>query len=183
VLRRRQAQRSVLAGYAGQSEYRNQGERVVTGQHLMQAVSDIFLGRQLAPLPGRGSPGYYYLRQLRDWKYSADIEGMNAAAMTGYGRLCGWTLAAPTPAPGTGSRSPPTSADQTPSTRPWPTSARPTLTRTSATTRHWPTRSPPGACKPRPASRPRQGLPPPNTDTSAVPPAKDADTPGLMARR
>jgi hypothetical protein len=37
--------------------------------------------------------GYYYLRQLRDWKYSADTEGMNAAAMTGYGRLCGWTLA------------------------------------------------------------------------------------------
>jgi Uncharacterized protein conserved in bacteria (DUF2252) len=46
VLRRRQAQRSVLADYAGQSEYRNQGERVVTGQHLMQAVSDIFLGWQ-----------------------------------------------------------------------------------------------------------------------------------------
>jgi hypothetical protein len=44
VLRRRQAQRSVLAGYAGQSEYHNQGERVVTGQHLMQAVSDIFFG-------------------------------------------------------------------------------------------------------------------------------------------
>ncbi len=35
----------------------------------------------------------YYLRQLRDWKYSAEIEGMNAAAMTDYGRLCGWTLA------------------------------------------------------------------------------------------
>jgi Uncharacterized protein conserved in bacteria (DUF2252) len=49
VLRRRQAQRSVLAGYAGQSEHRNQGERVVTGQHLMQAVSDIFLGWQRAP--------------------------------------------------------------------------------------------------------------------------------------
>ena len=93
LLQAKQAQRSVLADYAGQSEYRNQGERVVTGQHLMQAVSDIFLGWQRAPLPGRGSPGYYYLRQLRDWKYSADIESMNAAAMTGYGRLCGWTLA------------------------------------------------------------------------------------------
>jgi hypothetical protein len=85
VLRRRQAQRSVLAGYAGQSEHHNQGERVVTGQHLMQAVSDIFPGWQRASLPGRGSAGYYYLRQLRDWKYSADIESMNAAAMTGYG--------------------------------------------------------------------------------------------------
>ena len=93
VLRRRQAQRSVLAGYAGQSEHHNQGERVVTGQHLMQAVSDIFPGWQRASLPGRGSAGYYYLRQLRDWKYSANIESMNAAAMTGYGRLCGWTLA------------------------------------------------------------------------------------------
>jgi uncharacterized protein (DUF2252 family) len=93
LLQAKQAQRSVLAGYAGQSEYRNQGERVVTGQHLMQAVSDIFLGWQPAPLPGRGSAGYYYLRQLRDWKYSADIEDMKAAAMTGYGRMCGWTLA------------------------------------------------------------------------------------------
>jgi uncharacterized protein (DUF2252 family) len=93
LLQAKQAQPSVLAGYAGQSEYHNQGERVVTGQQLMQAASDIFLGWQRAPLPGRGSPGYYYLRQLRDWKYSADIEDMNAAAMTGYGRLCGWTLA------------------------------------------------------------------------------------------
>ena len=93
LLQAKQAQRSVLAGYAGESEYRNQGERVVTGQQLMQTVSDIFLGWQPAPLPGRGSAGYYYLRQLRDWKYSADTENMNAAAMTGYGRMCGWTLA------------------------------------------------------------------------------------------
>jgi uncharacterized protein (DUF2252 family) len=92
LLQAKQAQRSVLAGYAGQSEYHNQGERVVTGQHLMQAVSDIFLGWQSATPPGRRSADYYF-RQLRDWKYSADIEGMNAAAMTGYGRLCGWTLA------------------------------------------------------------------------------------------
>ena len=93
LLQAKQAQRSALAGDAGQSEYHNQGERVVTGQHLMQVVSDIFLGWQRAALPGRGSPGYNYLRQLRDWKYSADIEDMNAATMTGYGRLCGWTLA------------------------------------------------------------------------------------------
>jgi uncharacterized protein DUF2252 len=50
----------------------------------MQAVSDIFPGWQRASLPSRGSAGHY-LRQLRDWKYSADIESMNAAAMTGYG--------------------------------------------------------------------------------------------------
>jgi uncharacterized protein (DUF2252 family) len=92
LLQAKQAQRSVLAGYAGQSEYHNQGERVVTGQHLMQAVSDIFLGWQSATPPGRRS-SHYYFRQLRDWKYSAGIDGMNAAAMTGYGRMCGWTLA------------------------------------------------------------------------------------------
>ena len=92
LLQAKQAQRSVLADYTGQSEYHNQGERVVAGQHLMQAVGDIFLGWQSATPPGRRSADYY-LRQLRDWKYSAEIEGMNAAAMTDYGRLCGWTLA------------------------------------------------------------------------------------------
>jgi len=92
LLQAKQAQRSVLDHYAGQSEYHNQGERVVAGQHLMQAVSDIFLGWQSATPPGRRSADYY-LRQLRDWKYSAEIESMNAAAMIGYGRMCGWTLA------------------------------------------------------------------------------------------
>ena len=92
LLQAKQAQRSVLADYAGQSEYHNQGERVVAGQHLMQAVSDIFLGWRRALPPGR-ILGDYYFRQLRDWKYSAGIDGMNAAALTGYGRMCGWTLA------------------------------------------------------------------------------------------
>src|SRR6266487_6231598 len=91
---------------------------------------------------------------------------------------------APTPAPGTGSRSPPTSADQTSSTRPWPTSPRPTPTRTNATTRHWPTRSPPGAYKPRWAPRPPPGPDRrPNTDTSAVPPTNDAETSAQIRRR
>jgi uncharacterized protein (DUF2252 family) len=93
LLQAKQAQRSVLAGYAGQSEYPNQGERVVAGQHLMQAASDIFLGWQPVPLPGRDPATFYYVRQLRDWKYSAKIGRMNAAALAGYGRLCGWTLA------------------------------------------------------------------------------------------
>jgi uncharacterized protein (DUF2252 family) len=92
LLQAKQAQRSVLADYAGQSEYRNQGERVVAGQQLMQAVSDIFLGWQSATPPGRRSADFYF-RQLRDWKYSAEIDAMNAAAMTSYGRMCGWTLA------------------------------------------------------------------------------------------
>jgi uncharacterized protein (DUF2252 family) len=93
LLQAKQAQRSVLAGYAGKSVYQNQGERVVAGQHLMQAASDIFLGWQPAPLPGRDPVTFYYVRQLRDWKYSAKIERMNKAALTGYGRMCGWTLA------------------------------------------------------------------------------------------
>jgi uncharacterized protein (DUF2252 family) len=92
LLQAKQAQRSVLADYAGKSEYRNQGERVVAGQHLMQAVGDIFLGWQNATPPGRRAADFYF-RQLRDWKYSAEIDDMNAAAMTGYGRMCGWTLA------------------------------------------------------------------------------------------
>jgi len=92
LLQAKQAQCSVLADYAGQSGYRNQGERVVAGQHLMQAVSDIFLGWQSATPSVRRSADHY-LRQLRDWKYSAEIEGMSAAAMTDYGRMCGWTLA------------------------------------------------------------------------------------------
>jgi len=92
LLQAKQAQRSVLADYTGQSKYHNQGERVVAGQHLMQAVGDIFLGWQNATPPGR-RPADYYFRQLRDWKYSAEIERMGAAAMTDYGRMCGWTLA------------------------------------------------------------------------------------------
>ena len=56
LLQAKQAQRSVLADYAGQSEYDNQGERVVAGQHLMQAVSDIFLAGRAPPLPAAALP-------------------------------------------------------------------------------------------------------------------------------
>jgi uncharacterized protein (DUF2252 family) len=56
LLQAKQAQRSVLADYAGESEYRNQGERVVAGQQLMQAASDIFLGWQRAPFPAAVLP-------------------------------------------------------------------------------------------------------------------------------
>jgi Uncharacterized protein conserved in bacteria (DUF2252) len=74
LLQAKQAGPSVLATYAGESEYRNQGERVVAGQHLMQASSDIFLGWLRARPGGRYED--YYLRQLRDWKLSAVIEDM-----------------------------------------------------------------------------------------------------------
>ena len=91
-LQAKEAQTSVLADYCGRSEYANQGERVVAGQHLMQAQSDIFLGwtRVLGP---DGVERDFYLRQLRDWKFSIPIEQMLPEGMTAYARLCGWTLA------------------------------------------------------------------------------------------
>jgi uncharacterized protein (DUF2252 family) len=91
-LQAKEAQPSVLAEYAGRSQYDNQGERVVAGQHLQQAQSDIFLGwtRILAP---DGVDRDFYVRQLRDWKFSAPIEQMLPEGMTIYARLCGWTLA------------------------------------------------------------------------------------------
>jgi uncharacterized protein (DUF2252 family) len=91
LLQAKQAGPSVLAAYAGESEYRNQGERVVAGQHLMQASSDIFLGWLRARPGGRYED--YYLRQLRDWKLSAVIEDMIPPGMEQYARWCGWTLA------------------------------------------------------------------------------------------
>jgi len=91
-LQAKEAQPSVLAEYAGRSQYDNQGERVVAGQHLQQAQSDIFLGwtRILGP---DGVDRDFYVRQLRDWKFSAPIEQMLPEGMTIYARLCGWTLA------------------------------------------------------------------------------------------
>ncbi|WP_084699765.1 DUF2252 domain-containing protein [Streptacidiphilus anmyonensis] len=91
-LQAKEAQPSVLAEYAGRSQYSNEGERVVAGQHLMQAESDIFLGWTRAT----GDDGVdrdFYVRQLRDWKASAPIEIMIPSGMAIYARLCGWTLA------------------------------------------------------------------------------------------
>jgi uncharacterized protein (DUF2252 family) len=92
VLQAKEAQPSVLAEYAGRSEYKNEGERVVAGQHLMQAQSDIFLGWTRITGPD-GIDRDFYVRQLRDWKFSVPIEVMLPVGMTLYARLCGWTLA------------------------------------------------------------------------------------------
>jgi uncharacterized protein (DUF2252 family) len=92
LLQAKEAGPSALSGYAGNSEYRNQGERVVAGQHFMQASSDIFLG-WLRARPTGGRYTDYYLRQLRDWKLSAVVEEMIPASMQVYAQLCGWTLA------------------------------------------------------------------------------------------
>ena len=91
-LQAKEAQPSVLAEYCGTSRYANEGERVVAGQHLMQAESDIFLGWTRATGPDKVDRDFY-VRQLKDWKFSAPVEAMVPAGMTVYARLCGWTLA------------------------------------------------------------------------------------------
>ena len=91
-LQAKEAQPSVLADYCGRSQYANQGERVVAGQHLMQAESDIFLGWTRVPGADKVDRDFY-VRQLKDWKFSAPIEAMIPSGMTVYARLCGWTLA------------------------------------------------------------------------------------------
>jgi uncharacterized protein (DUF2252 family) len=86
----KQANTSVLAPYAGDSEYAHQGERVVNGQRLMQAASDTFLGW----VTGTGSEAHeFYVRQLRDKKGSAEVELMTPERLAVYGQLCGATLA------------------------------------------------------------------------------------------
>ncbi len=92
-LQAKEAQRSVLADYCGASKYRNEGQRVVAGQHLMQAASDIFLGWQRVDSGLDGLQRDFYVRQLRDWKYSAAIEEMVLPGLVAYAELCGWTLA------------------------------------------------------------------------------------------
>jgi hypothetical protein len=94
----KEAEHSVLAEFtgprrAGSRRSANQGERVVLGQRYMQAASDIFLGwiRVAQGLDGR--PHDYYVRQLRDWKFSFDIAGMPPDWLQIYGSTCGWTLA------------------------------------------------------------------------------------------
>ena len=91
-LQAKEAQESVLERFVGKSRYPNAGQRVVAGQRLMQAASDIFLGWQrVTGLDGRQRD--FYLRQLRDWKGSADVDTMGVGIMTAYARICGATLA------------------------------------------------------------------------------------------
>ena len=91
-LQAKEAQPSVLVGWCGRSQYANQGERVVAGQHLMQAESDIFLGWTRVAAPD-GVTRDFYVRQLRDWKLSLPIEQALPPGLKVYARLCGWTLA------------------------------------------------------------------------------------------
>jgi uncharacterized protein (DUF2252 family) len=83
---------SVLEPFAGKSRFKNHGRRVVEGQRLMQAASDILLG-WLTTEGLDGKQRDFYVRQLWDWKRSADIESMRPSGLAAYGGLCGWTLA------------------------------------------------------------------------------------------
>jgi uncharacterized protein (DUF2252 family) len=88
----KEAQASVLERFLGKSAYPNHAERVVTGQRLMQAATDIFLGWQTI----KGIDGVtrdYYVRQFHDWKGSADVDTLLAPGATLYSRICGATLA------------------------------------------------------------------------------------------
>jgi uncharacterized protein (DUF2252 family) len=84
----KEAQASVLESFLPKSAYRNHGHRVVTGQRLMQAASDIFLGW----LRGPGGRDFYW-RQLRDMKGSARVERMSPGELAAYAGICGWALA------------------------------------------------------------------------------------------
>jgi len=85
----KQARTSVLEPYAGKSAYRNQGERVVVGQRLMQSASDLFLGWSRIGKP----PTDFYFRQLRDMKVSVNLDTLPLAGLINYAHYCGWAVA------------------------------------------------------------------------------------------
>jgi uncharacterized protein (DUF2252 family) len=89
----KEAQASVYEAYLGPSRYPHAGQRVVEGQRLMQASSDILLGWLTTDLDPDGRTREFYVRQLRDWKGSAEVDSMRPDVLTSYGRLCGATLA------------------------------------------------------------------------------------------
>jgi hypothetical protein len=91
-LQAKEADASVLERYLGASEFGNHGERVVEGQWLMQASSDILLG-WLPATAWEGGQRDFYVRQLWDGKRSVDIETLPPEGLEIYGRVCGWTLA------------------------------------------------------------------------------------------
>jgi hypothetical protein len=92
LLQVKEAGPSVLAEHVGKSGYGNQGQRVVAGQRLMQAASDVFLGwERIEGIDGQTRD--FYVRQLRDWKGIAVAEDMLPNGMRWFGVLCGATLA------------------------------------------------------------------------------------------
>ena len=92
-LQMKEAEASVLEEHLVASKFKNHGQRVVVGQRLTQASSDIFLGWVHVESPLDGKARDFYGRQLKDWKGSAEIDQLIPQGMSAYGKLCGWTLA------------------------------------------------------------------------------------------
>jgi len=91
-LQAKEAQASVLERFVGKSQYTNHGQRIVAGQHLMQAATDIFLGWQrVRDIDGQTRD--YYIRQFHDWKGSVQVDALRVPGATLYARLCGTALA------------------------------------------------------------------------------------------
>ena len=92
MLQAKEAQASVLEPHLGASAFENHGERVVQGQRISHAASDIFLSWQRSEgLDGKEHD--FYVRQLWDWKASVDLSTMSEAGLHAYTRACGWSLA------------------------------------------------------------------------------------------
>ena len=153
LLRIKEAQESVLARFAGSSTYANHGERVVVGQRMLQAATDIFLGWPQIPLDGR----YFYVRRLKDQRL-ANIGARLAAALPFYADLCGRTLARAHARAGDAVAISAYIGKGPNSTKPSPNSRWPTPIRPSATGALCSTPSRPGGSSPR--SRHRSEDPP-----------------------
>ena len=93
VLQIKEASTSALEPFLGRAGFTNHGQRVVEGQRLMQAASDIFLGWIRNPSGFDGKPRDFYVRQLWDWKGGFEIDTAPTAALSPYALICGWTLA------------------------------------------------------------------------------------------
>jgi hypothetical protein len=89
----KEAEASVLEPLIGRGRYANHGKRVVEGQRLMQAASDIFLGWVRTEGTLDGAVRDFYVRQLWDWKSSADLDTIRPDGLAAYAEACGWTLA------------------------------------------------------------------------------------------
>ena len=130
----KEAEESVLERFTSKSPVSNHGRRVVEGQRLVQAASDVFLGWQRVELPDGGHRDFY-VRQLWDWKASAAFETMSPDTLKIYASICAWTLARAHARSGARPLSVPTSARATSSTKLSPISPSRTPNRTSVTIR------------------------------------------------
>ncbi len=88
LLQAKEARQSVLEPYAGKSKFGHHGQRVVVGQRLMQSASDMFLGWMTSK-----DGMHYYIRQLRDMKFSVPLDAIDPPGLARYAKVCGWVLA------------------------------------------------------------------------------------------